>query len=81
MNEFLVNAKDRKYQIWERNSFSFVLWKNDTLLQKINYIHENQVREKWRLAETPEQYRFSSAAFYATGKSEFNFLTHFRDNF
>jgi hypothetical protein len=27
LNELLVNAKDRKYQVWERNSLGVPLWK------------------------------------------------------
>jgi hypothetical protein len=32
--------------------------------QKLDYIYNNPVREKWKLAVFPEDYRWSSAAFY-----------------
>jgi putative transposase len=47
------------------------------LLQKLDYIYYNPVRENWNLADLPEYYRWSSAAFYLSGKDEFGFLTHY----
>ena len=44
MQNFYVGAKDRKYQIWERNSLSIELWNEDVFLQKLAYIHQNPVR-------------------------------------
>ena len=40
---FYVNAKDRKYQIWERNPLSIDLWTNKVFMQKMEYIHNNPV--------------------------------------
>ncbi len=48
-------------------------------VQKLNYIHNNPVQEKWQLALCPEEYEFSSAKFYETGIDDFGFLTHFRE--
>lgn len=50
-----------------------------TLLQKLDYIHRNPMQEKWNLAATPEEYRYSSAKFYMSGIDEFQFLTHWQD--
>ena len=44
LNQYLVNAKDRKYQIWERNALTVDLWSEKVLIQKLRYIHENPVR-------------------------------------
>lgn len=62
---FLVNAKDRKYQIWERNPLSVDLWSREVLVQKRQYIHLNPV--KARVCRWPEEHRWSSALFYHTG--------------
>jgi putative transposase len=48
----LVNAKDRRYQVWERNSLSVPLWSPAVLWQKLHYIHNNPekrdcVRKLW----------------------------------
>ena len=64
-DELLVHAKDRKRQIWERNSLSIPLWSDKVMWQKLEYIHYNPVRAG--LCEYPEEYKYSSAAFY-TGR-------------
>ena len=65
INEYLVNTKDRKYQMWERNALSVDLWSEKVLIQKPKYIHENPVRAG--LCKYPEEYKYSSALFYKTG--------------
>jgi putative transposase len=77
LNQYLVNAKDRKYQIWERNALSVDLWSEKVLIQKLRYIHENPVRAG--LCKYPEEYKYSSALLYKTGIDNWGFLTHYRD--
>jgi len=74
---FLVNAKDRKYQFWERNSLSIDLWSPKVFMQKLDYIHNNPLQDKWKLAQYPEDYKYSSAGFYQGGIDEFNLVTHY----
>ena len=74
-----VFAKDRKQQLWERNSLSVDLFTEEVFLQKLNYIHNNPLQPKWQLAVTPEDYFYSSAAFYETGINDFDLLTHYKD--
>lgn len=78
LQQLKVKAADRNFQVWERNSLSIDLFSEKVFLQKLDYIHHNPVRPKWQLAEIPEDYRWSSAAFYEKGISEFSFLTHYR---
>jgi putative transposase len=77
LDQYLVNAKDRKYQMWERNALSVDLWSEKTLIQKLRYIHENPVRVG--LCKYPEEYKYSSALLYKTGIDNWGFLTHYRD--
>lgn len=77
LKSFEVNAKDRQYQFWERNSLSVDLWTPAVFMQKLDYIHNNPLQEKWRLVELPEDYKYSSAKFYYTGEDEFNLLDHY----
>ena len=76
---FKVDAKDRKYQIWERNALSIDLYHHKQFLQKLEYIHNNPLQPKWKLCNLPEEYPFSSAAFYETGGSDFSFVTHYAE--
>jgi REP element-mobilizing transposase RayT len=77
LKRFKVNASDRIYQIWERNPLSIDLCSEKVLLQKLNYIHQNPSKEKWKLSETEESYEYSSAQFYHSGKSRWSFLSHY----
>lgn len=61
LEQLLVNARDRKYQLWERNSLSIPIWTNGLIDQKLDYIHFNPV--KAGLCKYPEEYRYSSAGF------------------
>ena len=73
-DELLVNAKDRKFQVWERNSLSISLWSDKVMWQKVDYIHNNPV--KAQLCRCPEDYKYSSASFYFNGEKRWNFLIH-----
>ena len=64
LEEFRVSAKDRTFQIWERNSLSIDLYNEEVYLQKENYIHYNPV--KAGLCSLPEEYHYSSARYYET---------------
>ena len=74
-----VKAPDRQYQVWKRNSLSIDLYSEKVLLQKLNYAHANPLHAKWKLADLPENYRYSSACFYETEVDDFGWLTNFRD--
>jgi putative transposase len=77
LEKLTVNASDRQKQVWERNSLSVDIWTEAVFMQKLNYIHNNPLQEKWKLAETSAAYRYSSAAFYESGIDEFCFLQHY----
>jgi REP element-mobilizing transposase RayT len=70
----VVNARDRKHQVWERNSLSISLWSSKVLWQKIDYIHQNPV--KAGLCKYSEGYYYSSASFYYSGDKRWDFLVH-----
>ena len=77
LHKLKVKAADRNYQVWERNALSVDLFSENVFLQKLDYLHNNPLQPQWQLATVPEAYRWSSASFYETGKSEFDFLTHY----
>jgi putative transposase len=55
LEHFRVDAKDRKYQFWERNPLSVELTTHKVFLQKLDYIHWNPVRAG--LCSVPEEYK------------------------
>ena len=72
LEHFFVGARDRKYQVWERNPLSIELRSEKVFLQKLLYIHDNPV--KAGLSITAEDYLYSSASLYVTGASVWDFL-------
>lgn len=77
LKQFFVGAKDREYQIWERNPLSIEIISQYVAEQKINYIHKNPVAEKWKLAAEPQMFKYSSARFYYLGEDEFGILENY----
>ena len=79
LSKYSSGQIDRSYQFWKRDPLAIPLSTDDILIQKLDYIHENPIKEKWNLCVSPEDYRWSSAQFYKSGYDEFGFLKHFRD--
>jgi putative transposase len=75
LSELQVNAKDRKFQAWERNALSIPLYSDRFFMQKLDYIHRNPVEAG--LCKYPEDYYYSSAAFYYQNVENFDFLSHY----
>ncbi len=77
LENFKSNRQDRKYQIWKDRPLSVELTHDNIVEQKMNYLHNNPIQEKWNLAKKPEDYEFSSFGFYVNGKNQYDFLTNF----
>jgi REP element-mobilizing transposase RayT len=76
LHSFKVQANNKSYEFWKRDSLAFKLKQRDTAIQKLEYIHNNPVAKNWSLASTREAYYYSSAKFYECGIDEFGFLEH-----
>jgi REP element-mobilizing transposase RayT len=81
LSDYRVNETERKFRFWQRDSLAVLMDSRDKVLQKIGYIHENPLQEKWRLVENEDDYKWSSAKFYTHGGSSFDFLTHISEAF
>ncbi len=79
LESYLSSHKDRQFHFWKRDPLAISISSEKILLSKLEYMHDNPIKEKWRLATYPEEYRWSSANFYLTGEDEFGLLTHFSD--
>ena len=75
LKAYEVNAIDRKYNFWQRDSLNIELFTAAVFNQKLNYIHYNPV--KAGLYNLPEEYYFSSALFYEKGIDNFGFIEHY----
>jgi putative transposase len=66
-------TKGQKHKVFEDSFDAKPIYYRKFLLQKINYIHLNCVRGKWKLVEQWEDYEHSSARFYVKNRLD-NFL-------
>jgi hypothetical protein len=57
------NSRNTNYQFWQQNYHAIELSSNAFIEQKLQYVHENPVKEGW--VEEPEHYLYSSARDYA----------------
>ncbi len=73
LEHFYVGAKDRMYQIWERNALSIEVHSNETMLQKMNYLHNNPI--KAGLCNEAIDYKYSSASLYLNNESIWKFVS------
>ena len=78
---FRTNKEDRNYQFWQRDPLAVALTSKDMVLQKLEYVHNNPLNERWNLSDRPENYKWSSSKFYETEIDEFGFLTHISERF
>jgi REP element-mobilizing transposase RayT len=72
-----VNFKDRKYQVWQRNSLSIELRSIRVYEQKLNYIHNNPVKAGLCILE--EDYKYSSAKYYIANEKNWSFIKNAND--
>ena len=70
-----VNAIDRKYNFWQRDSLSIELFTTAVLHQKLNYMHNNPVNAG--ISNVGYEYYFSSTLFYEKAIDHFEFIQHY----
>lgn len=51
-----------KYSVWEHHSDKFILTSESKLMEKVNYIHQNPLKDG--IVEHPDEYYFSSARIW-----------------
>ena len=74
---YISTQNDRYIQIWERRPKWIKIDNTIILEQKIDYIHNNPLQQKWKLSELPENYQWSSASYYIKEDPRFSFITHY----
>ena len=56
------SGRAKNYKVWRDDSHAISLEKTEWVLQRLNYIHQNPVRQM--IVENPHEYLFSSALDY-----------------
>jgi putative transposase len=62
----LLHKKECEYQIWQESFHPELIISDEMLFRKFDYIHMNPVKKG--LVENPEDWRYSSAAYYRLDK-------------
>ena len=74
LNKFAFEAKRtgraKNYKLWRDDNHAICLEKSEWVIQRLNYIHQNPVRQM--IVNNSEEYVFSSAIDYADGKGLVN---------
>lgn len=78
LDSFLVQAPTRVYQFWQKDAKATHIYTPAVFQQKMDYIHNNPLQEHWNLCEKPEDYVYSSAAYYHSGNDRFGIITDYR---
>lgn len=78
---YKVEASNKNYEFWKRDSLAIELYSPDVAFQKLDYIHNNPITERWQLANEPSDYLYSSASFYELGSCNFPFLRNLAEEF
>ena len=60
------NARNKTYKFWKSGNHAIELFTEKFVWEKINYIHNNPVKEKF--VKNPQQWLYSSASNYWFGK-------------
>ena len=78
---FKTDEPGREFRIWQRDPLATLMDSPFKLEQKLDYLHFNPLQEHWNLADRPENYYWSSAAFYERNDKGFDFITDYRKRF
>ena len=81
LKNYSVTARDRQFNIWQRDPLAIKIFNREMAAQKLNYIHLNPMQPHWLLCKQPAEYKFSSAIFYEQQIDEFGLLNHFGEVF
>jgi len=74
LRNYRVNASNKRYEFWQRDSLAIPLFTKKVALQKLNYLHNNPLAERWKLATDPCDYPYSSAPYYERDEKNYAFL-------
>ncbi len=74
LSKYAVNASNKNYEFWQRDSVAVHLFTEQVAYQKLDYIHFNPCSKKWMLVNDPTEYVYSSAKYYMLDEKEYSFL-------
>jgi REP element-mobilizing transposase RayT len=80
LESFRRNKSDREFQFWQRNSYNIRVVNREICEQKLDYIHNNPLQQKWQLVKNPVDYKYSTAKYYELNQDDWGFITHYYEH-
>ena len=65
LRRLVTRPEKQEYKVWEDGYLAKELVTLEFLDEKVRYTHNNPCQPHWLLADSPEEYPWSSARFYA----------------
>ena len=81
LKNYEINAANKKYEFWQRDSLAVHVYTQEVAYQKLDYIHYNPCVGHWHLVNDICDYKYSSAKYYEMGVKEFTFIKDLRKEF
>ncbi len=81
LSNYSVDASNKKYEFWQRDSLAIPLFTEKVAYQKLDYLHHNPCAAYWQLVKDPVDYYYSTASFYFFGQKKFDFVKDLRMEF
>ncbi|MCB9034670.1 MAG: transposase [Chitinophagales bacterium] len=81
LNKYKVIAHNKQHEFWQRDSLAIPLFTKEVAFQKLDYIHNNPIVEKWSLAKEPVDYKYSTASYYENEINNYTFIKDLREEF
>lgn len=78
---YAVNASNKRYEFWQRDSLAIILYTKKVAAQKLKYIHNNPLAKHWILSDDICGYKYSSAIYYEKNEKHFAFLKDLWEEF
>ena len=78
LNLIRIENDKQVFKIWEDRFDDVWIGSKELLEIKLEYIHQNPLQSRWNLSEYPENYKYSSSAFYLGNAIN---ITDYRDIF
>jgi REP element-mobilizing transposase RayT len=72
-------AKNKIHNVFEPSFDAKCIVSEKLLIQKLNYMHLNPVRGKWKLTDDYRKFHYSSAGFYELEEYEGYQITHYME--
>ncbi|WP_156131482.1 REP-associated tyrosine transposase [Pedobacter kyungheensis] len=81
LNWIRIANEKQVFKVWDDRFDDVWIGSKELLEIKLEYIHQNPLQSHWNLCNYPEDYKYSSAAFYLGNEDSVIKITDYRDIF